>query len=251
MEKNTINQIAFFESAKTGVIVFKVSDKEEDLTSNAPLIKWCKFEYVITGVNEDNSGKKNLKLVDKLTSPGEMFFCLKKLLETYPSHQFQANWQNQQLRDLVENLLVGHAVAVHDYSENYSCTMQDQIQSLYFSQVQAWIHITILHHHALINIDGIQSMDENPHVITEHLFVISPDCKHDHHSVHSARKLRNGYLDKTGRRMLIILVNNSNIMKRFARLCTVETHTKHNYIVYMEPTMHRLGLTHEVPYFNL
>ena len=152
-------------------------EEEEDLTNDAALIKWRKFEYVVTGVNEDNSDKKKLKLVDKLTSPGEMFLCLKKLLETYPSHQF---------RDLVENLPVGHAIAVHNYSENYSYTMQDQIQSLYFSQVQASIHITILHPHALINVDGIQSTDENPYVITEHLFVISPDCKHDHHSVHNA-----------------------------------------------------------------
>ena len=204
MEKNTIQPDCLLRKCQNcGVSVFKVLDEEEDLTNDAPLIKWRKFEYVVTGVNEDNSDKKKLKLVDKLTSPGEMFLCLKKLLETYPSHQFRANWQNQQLRDLVENLPVGHAVAVHDYSENYSCTMQDQIQSLYFSQVQA--SITILHRHALINVDGIQSTDENPYVITEHLFVISPDCKHDHHSVHSARKLMNGYLDEIGTRMLIIL----------------------------------------------
>ena len=208
-------------------------EEEEDFTDNAPLIKWRKFEYVVTGVNEDNSDKRKLKLVDKLTSPGEMFVYLKKLVETYPSHQFRANWQNQQLRDLVENLPVGHAVAVHDYSENYSCTMQDQIQSLYFSQVQASIHITILHHHALLNVDGIQSTDENSHVITEHIFVISPDSKHDHHSVHSARKLMNGYLDEIGGKMSIILVNNCNIMVMhgYAWSRTVETHRKYNYIL--------------------
>lgn len=215
-----------------GVSVFKVLDEEEDLTNDAPLIKWRKFEYVVTGVNEDNSDKKKLMLVDKLTSPGEMFLCLKKLLETYPSHQFRANWQNQQLRDLIENLPVGHAVAVHDYSENYSCTMQDQIQSLYFSQVQASIHITILHRHALINVDGIQSTDENPYVITEHLFVISPDCKHDHHSVHSARKLMNGYLDEIGTKMLIILLNNWNVRNGYARLCIV-THGQNSHKVHV------------------
>ena len=36
----------------------------------------------------------------------------------YPAHQFQANWKNKQMHELVENLPVGHAVAVHDYSEN-------------------------------------------------------------------------------------------------------------------------------------
>ncbi len=35
-------------------------------------------------------------------------------------------------------------------------------------------------------------------LLTEHLFVISPDCKHDHHSVHSAQKLMDGYLKEIG-----------------------------------------------------
>jgi hypothetical protein len=148
-----------------GIDNYKILDEENDTTETAPIVKWQKFEYVVIGVNADNSEKKKLKLVDKSTTPGEMFSCLKNLLQTYPSHQFRANWQNQQLRELVENLPVGHALAVHDYSENYTCTMQDQIQSLYFSQVQASIHVTILHRHALMNVDGIESTDENPFVI--------------------------------------------------------------------------------------
>ena len=159
-----------------GIDGFQISDKEKDITETAPKVKWTKFEYVVIGVNSDNSEKKKLQLVDKLTTPGGMFSHFKNLLLTYPSHQFRANWQNQQLRELVENLPVGRAVAVDDYSENYTCSMQDQIQSLYFSQVQASIHITILHRHALLNIDGIESTEENPFVITEHIFVISPDC---------------------------------------------------------------------------
>ena len=70
---------------------------------NATLAKWRKFEYVIIGVNDENSEKKKLTLVDKLTAPGEMFSCLKDLLQMYPAHQFQANWQNKQMRELVEN----------------------------------------------------------------------------------------------------------------------------------------------------
>ena len=98
-----------------------------------------------------------------------MFSCLKDLLQTYLAHQFRANWQNKQMRELVENLPVGHAVSVHDYSENYVCTMQNQIQSLYFSQVQASIHVTILHRHALMDVDGIESTEQNLQLITEHL----------------------------------------------------------------------------------
>ena len=38
-------------------------------------------------------------------------------------------------------------------------------------------------------------MDE-PVLVTEHIFVISPDCKHDHHSVHQCRTLIDEYLRK-------------------------------------------------------
>ena len=123
-----------------GIDGFRISNKEKDITETAPIVKWRKFEYVVIGVNSDNSEKKKLQLVDKSTTPGKMFSHFKNLLKTYPSHQFWANWQNQQLHELVENLPVGHAVAVHDYSENYTCSMQDHIQSLYFSQVHSYYH---------------------------------------------------------------------------------------------------------------
>ena len=37
--------------------------------------------------------------------------------------------------------------------------------------------------------DGVESTIEDPVIITEHIFVISPDTKHDHHSVHQVREL--------------------------------------------------------------
>ena len=197
-----------------GIDGFKISNKENDITETAPIVKWRKFEYVVIGVNSDNSEKKKLQLVDKLTPPGEMFLHFKNLLQRYPSHQFRANWQNQQLRELVENLPLGHAVAVHDYFENYTCSMQDQIQSLYFLQVQASIHITILHRHALLGIDGIESTEENPFVITEHIFVISSDCKHDHHSVHSVWKHMAGYLKKIGMKYRKAFLNRHSLNKQ-------------------------------------
>ena len=64
----------------------------------------------------------------------------------------------------------------------YSCQHQDQLQSLYFSQTQASIHITFLHRHAMLSIDGEESAEDDPVVVTEHLLIISPNCKHNHHS---------------------------------------------------------------------
>lgn len=168
--------------------------EEQNMSDGACRVEWKKFEYVEVGINEEGK-KKKLQLVDKKTSPGEMFFCLKELLNSYVPHQFRAIWQHKQSRELHENLPLNHVSALHDYSENYNCQMQNEVQSLYYGQVQSSIHVTILRRHALKDVDGLESTLEKPEVITEHLFVISPDLKHDHHSVHQARKYVHNYLN--------------------------------------------------------
>lgn len=130
----------------------------------------------------------------KTTKAGEMFVYFKTLLDSFPGHQFHAKWQQEQMKRNVENLPIGEVCCVHDYSENYSCQYQDQIQSLYFSQAQVSIHVTILHRHAVEHIDGLESSPEKREIVTEHLFVVSPDIKHDHDSVHECRGIIAEYL---------------------------------------------------------
>ena len=69
------------------------------------------------------------------------------------------------------------------------------MQSQYYSQTQASIHVTVLHRHAIKDLDGVDSTLEEPVIVTEHIFVISPDTKHDHDSVHQVRKLVADYLE--------------------------------------------------------
>ena len=132
----------------------------------------------------------------ELTPPGEMFSYFQSLIVKFPGHRLRANWQHEQMKSLVQCLPFGHVCCVHDYSENYTCQHQDQIQSLYFSQTQVSIHVTVLHRHSLKEVDGEDSSIEHPHIVTEHLFVISPDLKHDHHSVHQRRSLVAQYLNE-------------------------------------------------------
>lgn len=98
------------------------------------------------------------------------------------------------MKKLAENLPLGHVCCVHDYSENYTCRFQDQIQSMHFSQTQASLHVTILHRHALLAVDKEENTEEEPKIVTKHIFVISSDSKHDHHSVHGCRALVANYL---------------------------------------------------------
>ena len=172
-----------------GVANCTLMPEEEDTSQTSSDVKWERFEYVTIG--ED---KRRLKIVTKITKAGEMFSYLKQLLDSFPGHQFRAKWQQEQMNRNLENLPIGEVCCVHDYSENYSCPYQDQIQSLYFSQAQVSIHVTILHRHALKHIDGIESNQEKRELVTEHLFVISPDIKHDHDSVHECRSFIYDYL---------------------------------------------------------
>jgi len=87
-----------------------------------------------------------------------------------------ARWQREQL----DNLL-GHVVCVHDYSEEYACRQQDEIQAI---DLQA--------------IDGVTSTEEKPLLIKEHAFAISDDPIQDHDSVHKVQELIHSYLVNDG-----------------------------------------------------
>ena len=176
------------ECPNCGIKVLKFLPEEESTVETGPKVKWQRFEYVI--IEE----KRRLQLVEKETPPGEMFAYFKSLFAKFSGHRLRANWQSKQLKSIVQCLPIGHVVCVHDYSENYSCQHQDQIQSLYYGQTQASIHVTVMHRHSLAEIDGEDSTPDNPKIVTEHLFVISPDLKHDHHSVHHCRTLVAKYL---------------------------------------------------------
>ena len=113
--------------------------------------------------------KIRLQLVDKLTSPGEMFLTSRAFLSSSLATVSRQIGNTNKL------------VACSVFADG---TKQDQIQSLYFSQTQVSIHLTITHRHSLKDIDGLDSLVDEPNIATEHFFLISLDLKHDHHSVH-------------------------------------------------------------------
>lgn len=91
-------------------------------------VKWRRLEYIQTGkLLPSGEQQKKIALVQKETAPKELFQYFIKLLEDYPHHQFMAIWQRKQLDNLLENLPLGHAVCIHDYSESYLCRGQNEI----------------------------------------------------------------------------------------------------------------------------
>jgi hypothetical protein len=165
-------------------------------TGNAEIedtIKWERFEKVDIKVKGNKTIKK-LLLVKKESKVSELFSHLLQLLKSFPLHQHRATWQHSQFQTLVASLPLYHCVCVHDFSENYRCSELKQLQSSYFQKTEVSIHVTIIHRHALPDIDGVESSEENPEIITEHFFVISNDQRHDQYFVHEVRKSISEYL---------------------------------------------------------
>ena len=166
---------------------------ELDVSESAEEVGWERYEYG----NFTHSGtqvKRKLVLVKKTTKIGELYQHLISLLETFPSHNFRADWQHTQAKRLIETLPAGDVLVDHDYSENYRCTEKNEIQSSHFQKTEVSIHVSIINRHAVLEHDGVESMPDDQRLIQEQFFVISPDRKHDHHFTFHVQNMMNEYL---------------------------------------------------------
>lgn len=164
-----------------------------DFEENNDTVKWEKYEYQNVTIKGDVSVRK-LVLVKKETCPSEMFNYFLQLLQTFPAHQYRAAWQTKQLKTLTTSLPHEHCLAIHDFAENYKCSEINEIQSSYFQKVEVSLHVSILHRHAVLEVDGVDSTEEDPNIVTEHFFVVSPCQTHDHHFTHTVQTLIADYL---------------------------------------------------------
>jgi hypothetical protein len=56
------------------------------------------------------------------------------------------------------------------------------------------IHVSILYRHAILEYDQVDSSTEEPNIICEQFFVISPDSSHDRHFTLCCQKQLSEYL---------------------------------------------------------
>lgn len=153
--------------------------------------KWSRFEYI-----KLPNSKTKLMLITKATTPKEMFSYMLTRLESFPAHQFRANWQHLQYDTLREHLPPDHIIVVHDFSENYWCTLFERPQATYFDREEVTLHVSIVHRQRTeTEVAEEEAIDEGQSgLITEELFVISPDRAHDAHFVREVRRLIMQYL---------------------------------------------------------
>jgi hypothetical protein len=190
---------------------------ETEKISSAADVEWQRYE-----VNENSKGtatKRRLTLAKKVTKVGEMFDYFKTRLETCPAHQHRANWQRTQMKSLIQNLPPKHCICIHDYSENYRCVENNEMQSNYFQHTECSLHVTMIHRHAILEYDGFDSTDDFPEIITEYFFVISPDLQHDHNFTKCAQQQIKQYLDS--------ISYDVDVMHEFTDGCSSECESRH------------------------
>ncbi|MES9879654.1 MAG: hypothetical protein ABW185_02090 [Sedimenticola sp.] len=176
-----------------GVEHVELFNEELNTSDEAEKVTWEKYEYIRMDVKKDAVQKK-LMLVKQNTSPGEMFTYFRNLLQTFPAHQHRAIWQQTQFKSLMQHLPIGDCICVHDFSENYRCTDRQELQSTYFQRTEVTVHVTIIHRHAVLEVDGIESTTDKPEIVTEAFYIISPDQRHDNSFVQHAQQLVAEYL---------------------------------------------------------
>ena len=139
-------------------------------------ITYYKWESVSFNV-KDGVVKRCVSCVEKTSSVKDFLYQhLVTVVEPLASHLFRAKWQINMLETCKETLSDNEAVTVMDFSENYSCRFQNEVQSAFFDTNQVTIHPMMMYY-------------KKDDVLIKHsLNVISDDLKHDAHVVHKCRE---------------------------------------------------------------
>jgi hypothetical protein len=206
------------ECENCGIDNFEVLPEESDMSEIVYRVNWTRYEYTKICVKSKDI-KKKLCLVKKGTSPGEMFNYFKEILVTFPAHQFRANWQSNQLKQLLGILARQDCICVHDFSENFSCFEKHELQTSYFQKTEVSLHVSVVYRHAILEYDRVDSTRENPNIATEHFFVVSPDPVHDNHFTYQVQKMISEYLES--------ISYNTEVMHEFRDGCQTQYKSRH------------------------
>ena len=133
-------------------------------------IHWYKWD-TITVDRDDGSKKKIKSCVAKTTTFSEFLTDLEKEINDYPSHKFRASWQQSQMSECLKTLDKSQLMMIMDFSENYKCSFQNEIQSAYFEQNLVTIHPCMCYYKKTLN--------DEEYLYKHSVIGISNDLKHD------------------------------------------------------------------------
>jgi len=129
------------------------------------VLKWKEWKMV----EEEKKGKlvKSMKLLEQIGNRSAVVESLRQKLEGFGAHSFFATWQQQQHKENLNILGNGEVRAVVDFSENFTCTQQEEAQSAYYGHSQVTIHPCVCHY---------KVGDE---VVRDSVVFVSDELKHD------------------------------------------------------------------------
>ena len=110
-------------------------------------------------------------------------------LKPYPYHCFMAQYTMNMFNKCKENLPLGHCLLLFDFSENHALNIPRAIQSLHWIVKQASLLCCVLWRHAVKEVDGVESTEENPIIVKDYLYFMGDDMPHSHRAIQHMRKL--------------------------------------------------------------
>lgn len=141
-------------------------------TSNQK-IKYIKWERM----TKEKNGKQVTQIMPKTyeKSATEVVLDLAKELDKLAAHLFVAAWQQNQFSQLLKSVPSHWVILNMDFSENYSCVNQNEVQSAHWGHNNITIHPAVSYY---------RCPNENCNdTIQESLIFVSDDLVHDAHAV--------------------------------------------------------------------
>lgn len=139
--------------------------------------------------DEEGKIKTKVGLIQKEMGPNQLAKHFHNLvLLKLPPHQFRALWQWQQFQSMREELPLGQAVVVMDFSENHALICDGEVQSCHWTTNYCSLHIAIVWRHAVHSVDGVDSTVDNPVIVKDIFDFVSEDVTHDMHFVFECQR---------------------------------------------------------------
>lgn len=128
-------------------------------------IKVRQFERIV--YQHQGKEKKKIALVDKWLTVQELIKLLKSKLVDFPRHRFNVQHTQEMYDRMVDQLDDNTILKIHDFSENYTCLLPEEIQSLHWTQETATVYPVVV----LRRVNG--------DIREDHITFVSNDKKHD------------------------------------------------------------------------
>ncbi|XP_033630608.1 uncharacterized protein LOC117292604 [Asterias rubens] len=152
-------------------------------------IKWKRWTMVTTTCFTKKGTKqvKKRKPIEMKGTAMDLVTELKTEIHPFSEHLFNKDWQNNQQKNLLNNIHMDEVLGVYDFAENFKCEHQREVQSAYYAQDSATVHPVVTYY----------SCPKCLKSVRESIIIISDDLNHDYHLVNTFHRKVTNHLTAT------------------------------------------------------